>query len=370
MHGRYGPTEASVSVTTLRRITPLTELSNIGKPYGRNIIYILDEHLRPVPLGCVGEAFIGGPQLASGYLDNPEQTAKSFINDPFRPGSVMYATGDLVRMSPVDHSLHYLERRDTQVKIRGQRVETEAVESVLRTASSAIANAAVIKVDSAGNESLVAFLDYGSHTEADEIVIVDEDVSKLLGPLRHATQEMLPTFMIPTIYVPLNRFPLMISGKLDRKALTAYFYAHQKEVKDLNFAFLEVSSSGVPHNEVQAALRSLWTFILDIEENALSIDDDFFMVGGDSISAIRLASSARGAGLSLSVANIIRNPTIRKMAQIAQSVVSDDNFDYDEIPSITLDLMSPADLPLLKFTSGELNTLREDLLPKYNLSPR
>ncbi|KAF8572567.1 AMP-dependent synthetase and ligase, partial [Ramaria rubella] len=124
----YGPTEASTNVVALRGVTLTTDCTKIGHRFGLNSVYILDERLRPVPLGCVGELFIGGPQVARGYLQNPEETAKAFVPDPFLPGSTMYATGDLVRMNPVDGSLSFVDRRDTQIKIRGLRVETGEIE--------------------------------------------------------------------------------------------------------------------------------------------------------------------------------------------------------------------------------------------------
>ncbi|KAF8572541.1 AMP-dependent synthetase and ligase, partial [Ramaria rubella] len=112
----YGPTEANVGILARRGLTTTTGCSNIGWRFGVSSVYILDERRRPVPLGCVGELFISGPQLARGYLNKPEETAKAFVSDPFRPGSLMYATGDLVRMSPEDESITFVDRRDTQIK--------------------------------------------------------------------------------------------------------------------------------------------------------------------------------------------------------------------------------------------------------------
>lgn len=356
----------------MTRVTSSTGLSNIGRSFGLNVTYILDERLRPAPLGCIGELFIGGPQVARGYLGAPEQTAKVFVNDPFRAGSIMYASGDLVRMSPVDHTITYLGRRDTQIKMRGLRIEIGEIEAVLKEASTVIANAVVIKVD-IGKESLVAFVEVSSHTETDAVVIVHEDHHldvPLIASLRHAARQRLPPYMVPSIYVPLNRFPLSSSGKLDRKALGAFFYAHQEEIRDLPLDSEQLSSLEVPHDELQATLRSLWASTLNLKEDLLGIDDDFFVVGGDSISAIRLASAARDAGLSLPVTDIIRNPTIRKIAQIVRSAVPSDDYDDDETPTITLDRMAPKDLTLLSLNEDELNSLRNDLLPKYGLSAR
>lgn len=133
-------------------VTLSTEGSNIGRSFGRNVTYVLDDRLRPVPLGCVGQLFISGPQVACGYMGNEEQTAKSFVKDPFNPGYTMYASGDLVRISPVDHTFTFLGRHDTQIKIRGLTVETGEIEEVLKAAHNAAENAAVTNADSLMHE--------------------------------------------------------------------------------------------------------------------------------------------------------------------------------------------------------------------------
>lgn len=326
-----------------------------------------------MPLGCVGEIFIGGPQVARGYLGNPEQTAKVFIDDPFRPGSIMYATGDLARLSPLDHSILYVGRRDMQIKIRGQRVEIEEVESVLKAASQTMTNAAVIRVG-AEDETLVAFLEHPSNGGADgDIVVVHEDVAKL----RDVAHQRLPTYMLPSVYVPVNRFPLGSSGKLDRKALVAFFYAHQEQIRNLRLnsgIFPKEPSSKMPRNGMQTKLRSLWSSILKCTEDSLSVDDNFFMVGGDSISAIQLASTARNVGIQLRTTDIIGNPTIQEMANVAKVAVGladdgDDDIDDDEetrsVTHVTLENF------ILPGTDGQsrLEGLQKKLFTTHGLLP-
>ncbi|KAF8581319.1 acetyl-CoA synthetase-like protein, partial [Ramaria rubella] len=366
----YGPTEASTNVLALRDVSSSTDCSNIGHSFGLNAVYHLDERLRPVPLGCVGELFIGGPQVARGYLQNPEETAKAFVPDPFRPGSTMYATGDLVRMSPVDGSLSFVDRRDTQIKIRGLRVETGEIEAVLKATRTAITNAVVIKVD-VGHETLVAFLEYGSDVNTEDVTIVDDEaVGEIVASLRHAIRQKLPSYMAPTMYVALNRFPVASTGKLDRKALKTYFHLHEPTIQAsiANAAGGSVDVDAALLTETQLAVRSLWASILRIREAPLRIDDDFYTMGGDSISAIRLASAAREAGLHLPATDIIRNPTIRAMAKIAESAVVDHEFDDDEAPSVTLDEMRPEDLTVLTVDEAHLDFLRVKLLPDHGLS--
>ncbi|KAF8587753.1 amino acid adenylation [Ramaria rubella] len=374
----YGPTEASTNVLARTGITSATEGSNIGWPFGLNILYVLDDRLRPVPLGCVGELFISGPQVARGYLNNPEQTAKAFIDDPFRPGSRMYATGDLVRMSPIDGSFSYLGRRDTQIKIHGLRVEIGEIETVLKTASNDITNAVVLKVN-VGHDMLIAFLEYPSNlgnSHAEPTIIRDGTVRSILAVLRNTVRQRLPTYMAPGSYVVLDRFPLAVSGKLDRKALGNFFRAHEQEIRELradseHFPELPaLEPRTIPMNERQAKLRTLWALILNLNEASLGIDDDFYTVGGDSISAIRLASVAREAGIPLLATDIIENPTIRTMTHITEFSVVNHDFDDDDIPSVTLDQMSLSDLTLMALDQKGLEALRYKLLPKHGIHPR
>ncbi|KAF8580409.1 hypothetical protein K439DRAFT_1662792 [Ramaria rubella] len=369
----YGPTEAATSVTGLKNVTASTECSKIGHGFGLNSLYNLDELLRPVPLGCVGELFISGPQVASGYLQNPEETAKAFVADPFHPGSTMYATGDLVRMNPEDGSLSFVDRRDTQIKIRGLRVETGEIEAVLKATSTAITNAVVLKVD-VGHETLVAFLHYGSDASTEDVTIVDDEgLSAIVASLRHSLRQKLPSYMAPNIYVTLNRFPVTSTGKLDRKTLTAYFYTHQPTIMATsaragNGDLADHGADPALLTKMQLAVRSLWATTLRVTEVSLRIDDDFYTAGGDSMSAIRLASAARGAGLHLPATDIIRHPTIRAMAEIAESAIVNHEFDDDEAPSVTLDQMRPEDLTLLTMDQAHLDLLRVKLLPDHGFS--
>ncbi|KAF8574904.1 amino acid adenylation [Ramaria rubella] len=367
----YGPTETCVAVIA-RRVTSSTPGSNIGWPFGLNSVYILDEYRRPVPLGCVGELFVSGPQLAHGYLNNPEATAKAFILDPFRPNAIMYATGDLVRMRPQDQSIIFVDRRDTQIKIHGLRVEAGEIETVLQATSQAITNAAVIKVD-IGRENLVAFLECPSEAESQDLAIVrDNGLGILVEKLRHVVRQKLPSYMAPTSYVAIHRFPLLSSGKLDRKALKNYFYSHKTLIQEMsllvNVTPTQRNVNIEPLNELQAIIRALWASELYINEDSLRIDDDFYTVGGDSISAIRLASAAREAGLHLPATDIIQNPTIRAMAEVAGSAIISCEFDDDDAPSVTLDQMCPRDLTLLNIDQAQLDFLRDSLLPQHCLS--
>ncbi|KAF8572696.1 acetyl-CoA synthetase-like protein, partial [Ramaria rubella] len=282
----------------------------------------------------------------------------------------MYATGDLVRVRPDDGALLFLGRRDTQIKIRGLRVETGEIEAVLTATNDNVAGAVVMMVN-LPHESLVAFIESRSDVSIPDIEVVhDDSVAPLLASLKQAVRQNLPSYMAPAIYVVLNRFPLTSSGKLDRNALVALFQKHEQEVRrqDINVLLGTTGSHVIPQTELQAMIRSLWATILQTHEGLLGIDDDFYRAGGNSISAIRLASAARQAGIHLLATDIIRNPTIRAMADIAASPAVIHDYD-DDTPSVTLERMSPMDLTLLNLDKEALDVLRNDLLPKHGISP-
>ncbi|KAF8575295.1 acetyl-CoA synthetase-like protein [Ramaria rubella] len=372
----YGSIEASTNVIAKTGLTSSTDCSNIGRCFGCNAAYVLDDRLRPAPLGCVGQLFISGPQLAREYLNDPKETARVFMDDPFRPGSMMYATGDLVRTSPTDGSFFYVGRCDMQVKIGGLRVEIGEIETVLKAASILIRNAVVIKVN-VDHDALIAFLEYPSNSndsDAEPTIIHNGTVVSLLLALRGAVHRKLPSYMAPRRYVVLDKFPLSASGKLDRKALTSFFHLHEREINRCADSTLSSAlSSSRPKaklsNEDEAVLRSLWASTLHLDEASLSIDDNFYTIGGDSISAIRLASAARAANIPLLATDIIANPTIYAMGRIAESSIVNHNFDDDDVPPAMLDKMSPADLTLMDVDQNAFDALRDGTLLKHGLLP-
>ncbi|KAF8584770.1 acetyl-CoA synthetase-like protein [Ramaria rubella] len=314
----YGPTEASVNVVAFKNVTSSTAYSNIGSNFGLNSIYVLNERLRPVPIGCIGELFISGPQLASGYLNDAKETARTFVSNPFCPGTLMYATGDLVRMSPQDDTITFLDRRDTQIKIRGLRVEAGEIEAVLQASSGAVTNAAVIKLDT-GHESLIAFiecrLDNSSH---DVVIMQDDSVASLLASLKQGVRRKLPSYMAPTTYVVLSRFPLMTSGKLDRKALLAFFHAHEHEIRAFERQLLSLASTrsiNSKRTRAQTRIMKLWQSVLGIKDD-IDVDDTFVVLGGDSIKLMRLSAMAFKQGIPLPITEQLHRQTIRTQAQL------------------------------------------------------
>ncbi|MEJ2866090.1 amino acid adenylation domain-containing protein [Actinomycetospora flava] len=269
LHNLYGPTEAAVDVTHHPVSDADTVRVPIGAPVWNTTLHVLDGCLAPVPDGVPGELYLAGVQLARGYTGRPGLTAERFVADPFgAPGDRLYRTGDLVRRLP-DGEIDYLGRTDEQVKIRGQRIEPGEVEAAL-AAQPGVARAAVTVRRDGPSPALVGY------------VVGDAD------GLREALARELPEAMVPVAVVALDALPLTASGKLDRKALPA--------------PELTAGPAREPATEAERVLCAIFAEVLGRE--SCGPDDDWFALGGDSISAIGVASRARRAGLAVGPAEV------------------------------------------------------------------
>ncbi|MFJ9041559.1 amino acid adenylation domain-containing protein [Streptomyces sp. NPDC102406] len=270
MFNGYGPTEAVVGCTVSGPLTPGRGRPPIGRPTSAHRGYVLDRALRPVPVGGVGELYVGGG-LARGYLGRPGLTAQRFLPDPYGPaGSRMYRTGDLVRWLP-DGELDYLDRADDQVQLRGIRIELGEIVTAL-TAMPGVEQAAVVmREDEAGERRLIAYVvptATGTGTDAADT-----------GALRERLVRELPDYMVPSAVVALDALPLTTNGKLDRAALPD--------------AELGSGAQGrAPRTPVEEILCGLFADILGRER--VFADEDFFEIGGHSLLATRLVSRVRG----------------------------------------------------------------------------
>lgn len=284
----YGPTETTVTATFWEGTVTGGELP-IGRPGANVRAYVLDEKLRPLPIGARGQLYIAGIGLARGYLDRPALSAERFLPDPFGPpGSRMYASGDACRFR-ADGQLEFLGRIDQQVKIRGFRIELGEIEAAL-VAHPGLRQCVVVARRDGGEEArLIAYL------VGDPLSIAD---------LRAQLAATLPDYMIPAAFVWLDTLPLMPSGKIDRQALPA----PQLDRSALTTAFV------APRTPSEVRLAELWAELLGLDR--VGIHDDFFELGGDSILAIRLASRALQAELPLSPLQLFQRPTIAGLAAL------------------------------------------------------
>ncbi|NDB85091.1 MAG: gramicidin biosynthesis protein, partial [Alphaproteobacteria bacterium] len=332
----YGITETTVH-TTYNRISKqeLYKNSYIGKKISDLKAYVLDKNLRPLPIGAVGELYIGGVGLARGYLNRPELTAEKFIANPFRSelegveskNTRLYKTGDLVRWLP-DGNLEYIGRNDFQVKIRGYRIELGEIESVLSTYAGISQSVVIAKehVDvegvSTGNKYLVGY--YVSKVRLNE-----EEIINYLG-------SRLPEYMIPSILVYLERLPLTINGKLDRKALP-------------DPEFTNIDNYVAPRNELESQVCKIWGEVLGLPEDRIGIRDDFFRLGGDSIVSIQLVSRLRQRlGLNIGVKDIFNYKTIERLYD---SVLVKNQYSRSELVLKTEQGILSGEVPLLPIQS-------------------
>ena len=286
----YGPTEATVDATSYE-VTGAAQpetLVPIGRPIDNGQCRILDKHKAIVPVGVPGELFIGGLGLASGYVNMPERDAFRFIPDPYRAGATLYRSGDLARYRP-DGNIEYLGRVDTQVKVRGYRVELSEVEAPLFSDRRVRDAAVVLREDAPGEPRLVAY-------------VVAADAALTPGQLRDTMRSQLPAYMLPEVFCFLDALPLTVSGKLDRRALPL------PDLQAVN------SGDAVPLTDpVERSLQSIWEHVLG--QRPIGPDDDFFLLGGHSLKAIRLlAEVERTHGITLRAATLFEAPTIRTLA--------------------------------------------------------
>ena len=290
----YGITETTVHVTyRLLSKDDLNSGSVIGKPISDLQLYVLDAHRQPLPVGIPGEMYVGGGGLARGYLNRAELTAQRFVEDHLsgRAGSRLYKTGDSARFL-AGHDIEYLGRIDQQVKIRGFRIELGEIESTLSKHPEIRDVAVMAREDVPGTKRLVGY-------------VVAASPAPEISVLRDFLKQTLPEYMVPSVFVFLEKMPLTVNGKIDRKALPA----PEQQRPELGDSYI------APRTEAEKKLAAIWSKALRVEQ--VGINDNFFELGGDSILSIQIISAARGAGLKLTPKLLFANQTIATLAAAA-----------------------------------------------------
>jgi amino acid adenylation domain-containing protein len=294
----YGPTETTVW-STAEQVPPGSAPITIGRPIANTQAYVLDSAGQRVPVGVLGELYLGGAGLAQGYLGKPGLTAERFVPDSVgsTPGGRLYRTGDVARWLP-DGRLECLGRVDHQVKVRGFRIELGEIEAAL-VAHPAIRSAVVtVHPDAAGEKRLVAY------------VIPDVDPPPVVSDLRHALKARLPDYMIPSVFQVLQAFPQTPNGKIDRKALPA---------PDGVRPHLE-SNYVVPRNAVEQTIAAVWQEVLGVQ--SVGVFDNFFDLGGHSLLLVKAHGRLHGQfERELSIIDMFRYPTVDALAKHVSEAV-------------------------------------------------
>jgi amino acid adenylation domain-containing protein/non-ribosomal peptide synthase protein (TIGR01720 family) len=296
----YGPTECSDDVTHYSLIQPpTTEILNIpiGRPVANTQLYILDSLLQPLPIGVTGELYVGGVGVGRGYINNFQLTRLNFIPNPFSndKSARLYKTGDLARYR-TDGNIEFLGRIDNQVKIRGFRIELGEVEAILSTHPQ-VQQAVVIATDFSINKRLVAYV-----VTKNESLITNNQLREFLN-------QKLPTYMVPAAFIFLEALPLTPNGKVDFKALPTS-----------NSEVTSVHEYVAPRTIIEQRLTSIWQELLI--QDKVSIHDNFFEIGGDSILSIQVVSRAKAAGIQVTPQQVFQNQTIAELARVVNTTVS------------------------------------------------
>ncbi|KAJ5220192.1 non-ribosomal peptide synthetase [Penicillium chermesinum] len=349
-----GPSECTIIAVASGPLTDPTQAANVGYPTGTRLWVTLPTDPNQLcPVGVPGELLIEGPMLSRGYLNDAEKTAAAFIENPsfikylqardsvwksqFQ-GSThrIYRSGDLVRQLK-DGSLVHMGRRDTQVKIRGQRVEIGEIEYWITQCLKNVRRVAVLVVERGrGKEqkSLVAAVEFAEHSDFSEQSDLNQEkisedssaprllpctasLSGVLNELRTALMEHLPPYMSPSIYAPVTQLPLNPSGKIDRRAV-AHFINEQDD-SQLQQYLAVGKHFKEPSTETEYKLQALWANILGIDASQISADGHFFHVGGDSVAAMRVVAAAQDVELDLRVADIFEHPSLFDLARVVEN---------------------------------------------------
>ena len=287
----YGVSEATIDSTyfeTTKVDLSVDGLVPIGRPFANTQTYILDSHLQPVPLGVLGELYIGGIGLARGYLNRPDLTKQKFIPNPFDKSKLLYKTGDLARYLS-DGNIEFLGRMDNQVKIRGYRIELGEIEAVISTHPEIREVVALAREDRGDNKYIVAY-------------IVTRSESLTISEVRNFLKQKLPDYMVPSFVVILEALPLTPNGKIDRRALPAPDIEENRQIEFV-----------APCSDTEKAIASIFTSVLKLKR--VGIHDNFFELGGHSLLATQVISRLQQTfNIEFPLRSLLESPTVEELA--------------------------------------------------------
>lgn len=303
----YGPTETTVW-SSIKDLTNSEQIT-IGKPIGNTYFYILDNNLNPLPIGIPGKLFIGGLGVSNGYFNRFELTKSKFINNPFEKNSIIYDTGDIAKWTNTGEAI-CLGRSDFQIKIRGLRIELGEIESKILQFPNIKKSIVCVKSDSLNRQFLCAYF------------VSDQRIS--ISELKNYLNSFLPNYMIPNFLMQVSDFPYTPNGKINRHALPDFNIQNN------------TNNIILPHTKTQKQISAIFEKLLCI--SPISIDDNFFEIGGDSILALKLQIELLNRNINISYADIFVHNTIRKLSEKIDTLIDEsyqlgdnENYDYSKI---------------------------------------
>lgn len=371
----YGPAECSI-LAVMTRSHLDTPCSMIGKTQGgRSWVVDKTDHNRLVPVGCVGELLIEGSLLARGYLKNPTKTNESYIYDPtwavqISPNPTrLYKTGDLVRYVK-DGNMLCLGRKDTQIKIRGLRVELGEIEHHVKTSAFGAQKQVVEKIllgGDADKAALAAFVvpSIDNYDGDEEVLPLTSALQSKFLQLKEHIAQSLSSYMVPSLYIPLRKMPETQTNKIDRNALKRIGASlNLNQIQQYSLGEDEdTTNKRTPSTPMEIALQGLWAELLRVELNSIGADDSFFSKGGDSIKAMRLTSLARSSGINLIVADIFKYPVLCEMAKIASADVQEVAADIEPFA------LAPTEEDLIENAAVTCEVSKDDIEDIYPCTP-
>lgn len=295
----YGPTETTVW-SSAGRVSANAGPVLIGRPIANTQIWVLGGEYQPMPIGVPGELYIAGAGLADGYWNRASLTSERFVPNPMSddPGARMYRTGDLARWT-ADGRLECLGRIDDQVKLRGFRIELGEIETVIAEVEGVSGAVVMVRRGSDGNDRLVAYVAHGANSPVESTV------------LREQLERRVPAYMVPSIWIAVETFPLTPNGKVNRKALA------QLELAPIR----DASSLSAPGTQTEAALAKIWQSVLELP--AVGMNENFFMSGGNSLSAVRLMAQIRTSfQVDIGLRTLFERPTVANLADAIDELVT------------------------------------------------
>ena len=289
----YGPTETTICATALEfhNTHKNNKIVSIGKPLGNTKIYILDKYLNIVPIGVKGELYISGDGVGKGYINKPTENKLHFITNPFEKKTIMYKTGDIAKWNKTG-TIDFLGREDSQIKLSGYRIELKEIDNVINSYPGIIKS--ITQLYQQDNQSyLVSYFTATGKINSSDLNIY--------------LQEKLPFYMVPKVFIGLQRFPVTINGKINLKELPKPNVRAYTQYK-------------APESPLEKTLCKIWRDLFNLDK--IGINDNFFELGGDSLSAIRLQTEALKKNLKITYADIFKYPTIRLLAKKANTSIT------------------------------------------------